>query len=65
MERATISFGQVMMRGNWPAFSFWPLTMASMMEGWSEPKLTKTWATPASHSASKKAKDAVYMLDQL
>lgn len=30
--------------------------------GWSEPRLTKTWATPASHKASKKAKDAVYML---
>jgi hypothetical protein len=27
------SFGQVMILGNWPFFSFWPLTMASIMEG--------------------------------
>jgi hypothetical protein len=32
MDRATISFGHVMMRGNWSGFSFWPLTMASMMD---------------------------------
>jgi len=29
------------------------------LTGWSEPRLTKTCSTPASHSASKKAKDAV------
>ena len=57
--------GQVMMRGNWPPFSLWPLTMASMMLGWSEPRLTKQWVTPASHMASKKANDAVYMLGEL
>jgi hypothetical protein len=55
------SFGQVMILGNWPFFSFWPLTMASMIEGWSDPRLTKTWLTPYSQSASKKAKDAVYL----
>jgi hypothetical protein len=55
------SFGQVMILGNWPFFSFWPLTMASMMEGWSDPRLTKAWLTPYSQSASKKAKDAVYL----
>lgn len=27
------SFGHVMMRGNWPFFSFWPLTIASIIEG--------------------------------
>jgi hypothetical protein len=37
--------------------------IASILTGWSEPKLTKTWATPASHNASKKANEAVYMLD--
>jgi len=51
-----------MKRGNWPFFSLVPLTMASMMLGWSEPRLTKTWVTPASHSDSKKAKDVVYIL---
>lgn len=50
-----------MMRGNWPFFSRWPLTMASMMLGWSEPRLTKQWVMPASQMASKKANDAVYM----
>jgi hypothetical protein len=49
------------MRGNWPFFSRCPLTIASMMLGWSEPRFTKTWVTPASHSASKKANDVVYM----
>jgi hypothetical protein len=53
------SFGQVMILGNWPFFSFWPLTMASIMEGWSLPRFTKTWETPYSHSASKNANDAV------
>jgi len=55
------SLGHVMILGNFPFFSFWPLTMASIMEGWSEPRLTKTWLTPYSHRASKKAKDAVYL----
>lgn len=50
-----------MMRGNCPFFSRAPLTMASMMLGWSEPRLTKTWVTPASQSASKKAKEVVYI----
>jgi hypothetical protein len=39
--------------------------MASMILGWSEPRLTKTWDTPASHSASKKANDVVYILGLL
>lgn len=51
-----------MMRGKLPFFSRWPLTMASMMLGWSEPRLTKTCETPASQRASKKANDVVYML---
>jgi hypothetical protein len=36
--------------------------MASMMLGWSEPRLTKQWVMPASQMASKKANDAVYIL---
>jgi len=51
-----------MMRGNLSFFSRAPLTMASMMLGWSEPRFTKQCVTPASHSASKKAKEVVYML---
>jgi hypothetical protein len=39
--------------------------MASMMLGWSEPRFTKQWETPASHNASKKAKEVVYMLGGL
>ena len=50
-----------MMRGNLPLASRWPLTMASMILGWSEPRLTKQWVTPASQMASKKADEAVYM----
>ena len=38
-----------------------PRIMASMMEGWSEPRLTKTCETPAAKRASKKAKEVVYM----
>jgi hypothetical protein len=30
--------------------------------GWSEPRLTKQWVTPAAHRASKKANEAVYLL---
>lgn len=33
-----------------------------MMLGWSEPRLTKQWDTPASQSAWKKAEDVVYIL---
>lgn len=33
-----------------------------MMLGWSDPRFTKQCVTPASHSASKKANDVVYML---
>lgn len=80
-----------MICGNCPFFSFWPLTMASMMLGWSEPRLTKQYVMPAykalsaevifvkasssivrrkqrkpvrptSHIASKKAKDAEYLI---
>ena len=36
--------------------------MASMREGWSEPRLTKQCDIPASERASKKAVDAVYIL---
>ena len=50
-----------MMVGNWSFFSRAPLTMASMMLGWSEPRFTKQCVTPASHRASKKAKDVVYI----
>jgi hypothetical protein len=50
-----------MILGNWPFFSFWPLTMASIMDGWSDPRLTKTFLTPASHRDSKKANEAVYL----
>lgn len=50
-----------MIRGKLPFFSRWPLTIASMMLGWSDPKLTKTWVIPASQRASKKANDVVYM----
>lgn len=50
-----------MMRGKASLRSRWPLTMASMMLGWSEPRFTKQWLTPALHSASKKADDAVCM----
>jgi hypothetical protein len=57
------SLGQVMMRGNLSLFSRVPLTMASMMLGWSDPRFTKQCVTPASHSASKKADDAVYVPD--
>lgn len=41
------SLGQVMILGNSSFFSFWPLAMASRKDGWSEPRLTKTWVTPA------------------
>jgi hypothetical protein len=40
-EEVHTSLGHVMMRGNWPFFSFWPFTIASIMEGWSEPRFTK------------------------
>ena len=36
-----------------------------MILGWSEPKFTKTCVTPALHSASKKANDAVYLSHQV
>jgi hypothetical protein len=54
-----------MILGNWPFFSLVPFTMASMMLGWSDPRFTKQWVTPSSHSASKKANDVVYMLSGL
>jgi hypothetical protein len=47
------------MRGNL-GFDFCT-TMASMMLGWSDPRLTKQCETPASAMASKKANDVVYM----
>lgn len=50
-----------MIRGKFALFSRWPLTMASMMLGWSDPRLTKTWLMPASPRDSKKAKEVVYM----
>lgn len=53
-----------MMRGNLSG-SRCPFTMASMMLGWSEPRLTKQWVTPASQMASKKANDAVYILGEV
>jgi hypothetical protein len=51
-----------MILGNLPLASFFPLAIASRILGWSEPRLTKQWVMPASHSASKKANEAVYML---
>jgi len=36
-------------------------TMASMRPGWSDPRLTKQWETPAAAIASKKANDVVYI----
>lgn len=50
-----------MIRGKFALFSRWPLTMASMMLGWSDPRLTKTWLMPASPRDSKKANEVVYM----
>lgn len=50
------------MRGNVSLRSLWPLITASMKLGWSEPRLTKQWVTPASQMASRKALDAVYMV---
>lgn len=39
--------------------------MASIILGWSDPKFTKTCVTPALHSASKKANEAVYLQRQM
>lgn len=50
-----------MILGKFALFSRWPLTIASMMLGWSDPKLTKTWLMPASPRDSKKANEVVYM----
>lgn len=55
------SLGQVIILGNRSFFSLAPFTIASMMLGWSDPRFTKQCVTPASHSASKKANDVVYM----
>jgi hypothetical protein len=49
-----------MMRGNLGFDLF--TTMASMRPGWSDPRLTKQWETPAAAIASKKANDVVYIL---
>lgn len=51
-----------MILGNRSFFSLAPFTIASMMLGWSDPRFTKQCVTPASHSASKKANDVVYMV---
>lgn len=61
MDKATISLGQVKILGKSFGFSFKPFAIASMILGWSEPRLTKQFSTPSSHSASKKAYDAVYL----
>lgn len=50
-----------MILGKFGLFSFSPLTMASIMLGWSDPRFTKTWLMPASPRDSKKAKEVVYM----
>jgi hypothetical protein len=50
------SFGHVMILGKFPCFSFCPLTMASMIDGWSEPRLTKTWVMPACDGSQLKAR---------
>ena len=51
-----------MIFGNESGISLWPLTIASKILGWSEPKLTKQFLTPASTRASKKANDVVYLV---
>lgn len=61
-ELVRTSFGHVIIRGNLPFASLVPLTMASIILGWSEPRFTKQWVIPASQIASKNANDAVYML---
>jgi hypothetical protein len=38
------------------------MRIASMILGWSDPRFTKQWVTPAPQRASKKANDAVYMV---
>lgn len=55
------SLGQVIMRGNLPSFRRWPFSIASIILGWSDPRLTKQCVTPALQRASKKANDAVYI----
>lgn len=57
---ARTSLGQVIMRGNLVLDLF--TTMASIKLGWSDPRLTKQWETPAAAMASKKANDVVYIL---
>ena len=56
------SLGQVMMRGKLGCDL--RCTMASMILGWSDPRLTKQCETPASAMASKKANDVVYILGE-
>jgi hypothetical protein len=51
-----------MMRGNLNLGLDFCTTMASMSPGWSDPRLTKQWETPAAATASKKANDVVYIL---
>ncbi len=51
---ATISFGQVITAGTGRPVAR-AKAMASTSAGWSLPKLAKTWLTPASTSASRKA----------
>jgi hypothetical protein len=46
MDMAVISEGQVIILGHWLGRSRFPLMMASMMDGWSEPRLTKQFLTP-------------------
>lgn len=53
-----------MILGNRPSFFLCPVTIASMILGWSLPRLTKQYLTPASHIASKKATDVVYILNR-
>lgn len=51
-----------MIVGNLSGVSLFPFTIASIILGWSEPRFTKQCVMPASQIASKKAKDAVYIL---
>lgn len=46
-ELMLTSFGQVMILGNWSLRSFWPLTIASRIDGWSDPRFAKTCVMPA------------------
>jgi len=51
-----------MKRGHLSGRSRFPFTIASIMDGWSEPTLTKHAVMPDSHSASINANAVVYLV---